>query len=620
MIPFVRVAAVTPAVSVANPKANAEALAKSFTEATDAGARVVVAPELALTGYTCGDLFHTQSLEAQTLEALEWLKAHLPHGKFFVFGLPLRLNDRLYNCAAVLKDGEVLGFVPKTYLPSYREFYEKRHFVSGKTLPTGATWHGIPVGADLLFDAEDFRFGVEICEDLWAVDAPSNRLALAGAQLILNLSASTESIGKAEYRRDLVRIQSGRLACAYVYASAGCGESTTDVVYGGHRLLANNGRLIAESRWEEGFSLMDFNPRWVDSVRMRETSFPDNPHAELRVIPCSDDTLVERARWADGSHACLERHPFVPHDDAQRLKRCQEIFRIQVAGLAKRFRHTKVSRLVIGLSGGLDSTLALLVCVQMCRELQLPASTILAVTMPGFGTTSRTLQNAKQLATQLGAELREISIVPEVEQHFRDICHDPAQHDVTYENAQARARTYILMDLANKENGLLVGTGDLSEIALGWSTYNGDHMSMYAVNCGVPKTLVRWCVRSVATVSEPELAKILDDICETPVSPELLPGEQHTEAIVGQYELHDFFLYYFMKYGSSRSELLDLANLLLADEFSKEELSRTLGIFCKRFVQQQFKRSAIPDGPKVGTIALSPRGDWRMPSDASFSL
>ena len=614
---FVRVAAVTPQVQVANPQANAAALLELLRAAAAQGAALAVAPELSLTGYTCADLFGMQSLEAQTEAAFAELLVTLPEGLVAVVGLPIRWEDRLYNCAAVLQRGQLLGLVPKVHLPTYREFYEKRHFVSGTTVPEGTTWRGIPFGTDLLFELGDLRFGVEICEDLWAVDAPSNRLAAARAQLIVNLSASTEAVGKATYRRDLVRMQSGRLACAYAYAAAGMGESTTDVVYGGHRILANNGRILAEARWSEGISLMDFNPHWVDVVRQRETSFPDLPRVAMRRVTCP---LPEALREADGTLAGLEAHPFVPADDARRTERCREILRIQVAGLAKRFSHTHSKRLVIGLSGGLDSTLALLVCAQMCRALGLPGKTILAVTMPGFGTSKRTRSNAGALAELLGAELREISIVPGVEQHFRDIGHDPACHDVTYENAQARARTYLLMDLANQSGGLLVGTSDLSEIALGWSTYNGDHMSMYAVNCGVPKTLVRWCVETVARESEADLAAVLRDICDTPVSPELLPGEQHTEAIVGQYELHDFFLYYFQKYGCSRAELSDLARLLLSDQFSPEEIDRTLDIFARRFVQQQFKRSAIPDGPKVGTIALSPRGDWRMPSDAAFSL
>ncbi len=612
---FYRVAAASPAVSVASPAANAEAILAQARAASAQGAALLLTPELSLTGYTCGDLFGCQALAEQTEAALRRLTAELPEGLLLAAGLPVEVDDRLYNCAAILRRGAILGYVPKTHLPTYREFYEKRHFVPAALLPPGATVGGVPIGADLLFDAGPFRFGAELCEDLWAVDAPSHRLAAARAHLILNLSASTEAVGKAAYRRDLVRLQSARLACAYAYASAGPGESTTDVVYGAHRLLANNGRLLAESRWEEGLSLMDFRPAWVDAVRRRETSFPELPIPPHRLVPCGAP-LPE----SDGTLAGLDPAPFVPADDASRRERCQEILRIQTAGLAKRFAHTRSKRLVLGLSGGLDSTLALLVCSRLCRARGLPPETVLAVTMPGFGTGARTHANAAALAHALGAELREIPIGPLVTQHFGDIGHDPAVRDVTYENAQARARTYILMDLANQESGLLVGTGDLSEIALGWSTYNGDHMSMYAVNCGVPKTLVRYCVETVAADSPAPLAAILRDICATPVSPELLPGEQHTEAIVGAYDLHDFFLYYFMKYGCSRAELRDLAGLLLADRFDAEAIDRALAIFCRRFVAQQFKRSAIPDGPKVGTVALSPRGDWRMPSDAALTL
>ena len=615
MTGFVRIAAASPAVSVADPAANAEAILAAAEAARAQGASLLLTPELSLTGYTCGDLFGCRSLAERTEEALARVVAEAPEGLLLVAGLPVAIADRLYNCAAVARRGEVLGLVPKTHLPTYREFYEKRHFVPGTALPPGATWRGVPIGTDLIFACGELRFGIEICEDLWAVDAPSHRLAAARAHLILNPSASTEAVGKAAYRRDLVRMQSARLACAYAYASAGPGESTTDVVYGAHRVLANNGRVLAESRWEEGLSLMDIRPAWIDAVRRRETSFPELPLAAHRLVDCGAP-----GGGADGTLAGLDPAPFVPADPAHRRERCAEILRIQVAGLAKRFAHTRAKRLVLGLSGGLDSTLALLVCARLCRERGLPPETVLAVTMPGFGTGARTHGNAAALARELGAELREIPIGPGVERHFRDIGHDPAVRDVTYENAQARARTYILMDLANQEGGLLVGTGDLSEIALGWSTYNGDHMSMYAVNCGVPKTLVRYCVQAIADDAPPALAATLRDICDTPVSPELLPGEQHTEAIVGSYDLHDFFLYYFMKYGSSRAELRDLATLLLADRFPAATIDRTLAIFCRRFVAQQFKRSAIPDGPKVGTVALSPRGDWRMPSDASLAL
>ena len=572
---FHRIAAITPSVSVANPLANAKAILDLAYRAYHRGAQLILTPELSLTGYTCGDLFGSASLAKQTKEALDFLQINLDNRFDLVVGLPVAVDDRLYNCAAVIHCGSVVGYVPKTHLPTYREFYEKRHFVSGAALPPNAEIDGVPIGTDLLFDVGAFRFGIEICEDLWAVDAPSNRLAAARAHLILNPSASTEAVGKAAYRRDLVRMQSARLSCAYAYASAGSGESTTDVVYGAHRILANNGRVLAESRWEEGISLMDFRPDWIDAVRRRETSFPELPLAPCRVIQAYIPGFEPSE--SDGSLAGLDPTPFVPADDARRQERCREILRIQVAGLTKRFTHTHAKRLVIGLSGGLDSTLALLVCHETCKRLGLPPrETILAVTMPGFGTSHRTHANVQALAQELDIELREIPIGPGVEQHFKDIGHDPAVRDITYENAQARARTY--------------------------------------------KTLVRYCVESVAADSPADLAATLRDICDTPVSPELLPGDQQTEAIVGSYELHDCFLYYFMKYGCDRDDLRDLATFLLGDRYDAEEIERTLNSFCRRFVTQQFKRSAIPDGPKVGTVALSPRGDWRMPSDASFTL
>ncbi len=620
MTGFLRIATVTPRVSVANPMANANALLEVFTEAVAQGAHLVVAPELSLTGASCGDLFRTASLEAQTQEALNFLCTHLPSNGIFVVGLPLRQADRFFNCAAVLQQGHILGYVPKTHLPNAHLSDERRHFTSATLLPANATHNGIPLGTDLLFCAETLRFGIELSDDLWAIEPPAHRMIAGRAHLILNLAADTEAIAKAEMRRDMVRMQSARLACAYAYTSSGIGESTTDTVCGGHRILAVNGRLLNEARWETGVSLMDIAPSWIDAIRCRETTLPDLPSPTLRTIPFCGPEAAHYGS-ADGSLAGLEANPFVPADPIERNKRCREVLRIQTEALRKRVEHTQARRLVIGLSGGLDSTLALLVCDATRHALGLPPSAILAVTMPGFGTSGRTYHNACTLAQALGAELREISIVPGVEQHFRDIGHPQDVHDVTYENAQARARTYLLMDLANQEQGLLVGTGDLSEIALGWSTYNGDHMSMYSVNCGVPKTLVRSCVETVAEETDlPMLAEVLRDICTTPVSPELLPGEQHTEALVGQYEIHDSLLYYFMKYGCSRQQLAELAELLLADSFGKEAIDKALEVFCRRFIQQQFKRSASPDGPKVGTIALSPRGDWRMPSDASLTL
>ncbi len=602
---FYRVATVVPKVTLASPMANAKALLECFREASAQGAGIAVAPELSLTGATCGDLFGRASLEAQTADALAYLCAELPKDSIYIVGLPIRWNGDLFSCAAVLQKGKVLGYVPKVTLTPE----ESRTFTSANELPEGANVGGIPLDATLLFKAGEVKFGVEVSYSLWNVVAPSERFASARAHLVVSLASDIEIVGQGALRRELVKVQSGRLACAYAYVTAGEGESTTDTVHSGHTLLANNGKLIAESQWATGVTLMDFNPRWIEALQ--KDALRTLTHEVLPTIVC------EPIPQADGTKAGLDAMPFVPSDDTACMARCKEIFKIQVAGLARRFTHTRSKRLVIGLSGGLDSTLALLVSAQMCRELSLPVTTILGVTMPGFGTSKRTRSNVDVLAEELGIELREISIVPQVELHFKDIGHDATVQDVTYENAQARARTFILMDLANQEGALHVGTGDLSEIALGWSTYNGDHMSMYSVNGGVPKTLMRACVESVARESTAALAAALRDICATPVSPELLPGEQHTESLVGSYELHDFFLYYFIKYGCTRAELLELANLLHG---GNPEIERTLEIFCRRFVQQQFKRSASPDGPKVGTIGFSPRGDWRMPSDATFLL
>ncbi len=605
MTAFYRVATVVPKVTLASPMANAKALLECFREASAQGAGIAVAPELSLTGATCGDLFGRTSLEVQTAEALAYLCAELPKEGIYIVGLPIRWNGDLFSCAAVLQKGAVLGYVPKVMLTPE----EARIFTSANELPEGATVEGIPLDSSLLFKAGEVKFGVEVSYSLWNVVAPSDRFASARAHLVVALASDIEMVGQGALRRELVKVQSGRLACAYAYVTAGEGESTTDTVHSGHTLLANNGKLIDESQWTTGVTVMDFNPRWIETLQ--KDALRSLTHETLPTIVC------EPIPQADGTKAGLDAMPFVPSDDAACMARCKEIFKIQVTGLARRFTHTRSKRLVVGLSGGLDSTLAVLVCAQMCRELSLPATTILGVTMPGFGTSKRTRSNVDILAEELGIELREISIVPQVELHFKEIGHDPAVQDVTYENAQARARTFILMDLANQENALYVGTGDLSEIALGWSTYNGDHMSMYSVNGGVPKTLMRACVERVARESTPALATTLRDICATPVSPELLPGEQHTESLVGSYELHDFFLYYFIKYGCTRAELSELAHLL---HRGNPEIERTLEIFCRRFVQQQFKRSACPDGPKVGTIGFSPRGDWRMPSDASFLL
>ncbi len=611
---FYRIVAITPHVSVANPKTNAEELLQRFRKMSRDGLCLAVAPELSLTGATCGDLFGSASLEAQTDAALDDLCRELPHGPIFVVGLPLRIHERLYNCAAVLQNGKVLGYVPQVNVPCYGAFEEARHFTSGATLPEGTTYKGAPVNAYQLFDAGAFTFGVEVGDNLWAPTSPALQLVSGRAQLIVNLAATQETVGAEEERRELVRVLSGRYACAYLYVAAGNGESTTDGVCSAHSIIANNGRLLADQHWQSGATPADFNPRWIQAARQRACGFDALPFVQLPKVACA--SVKQFAVEPEFAH--LSAQPFVPEDPNELKKRCHQILRIQQAGLAQRLSHVHAKRMVLGLSGGLDSTLALLVCVRVCESCGYAPKDILAVTMPGFGTSERTRNNVEIIARELGVELREIKIGPQVELHFKDIGHDPEVHDVTYENAQARARTYILMDLANEVNGLLVGTGDLSEIALGWSTYNGDHMSMYSVNCGVPKALVRHCVRTYAEEVGGALGAALQDICDTPVSPELLPGEQHTESLVGNYDLHDCFLYYFMKYGCSRTELRDLAQFLWGEKMPSEAIERALDIFCRRFVQQQFKRSASPDGPKVGTIALSPRGDWRMPSDASF--
>ncbi len=609
---FIRVAAVTPKVAVANPRANAESLLEHFRTAEAQGAQIVIAPELALTGATCGDLFGLAALETQTQEALRYLCENLPANGVYGVGLPLRHAGCLYNVVAILQGGKVLGYVPKAHLAPAVTSAERRYFTAGTVLEPGATHDGVPFGTDLCFELAGARVGVVIGE---ALDCAT----LSPAHLILNPTAVGEVVGQAANRREWARLQTARAVCAIASAGAGMGESTTDGVFSGHRILANNGRVIAESRWSEGVSLMDFNPAWADFARRRagiSHSASAIPHS---LIACSAVTSLGEP-FADGSHAGLKATPFVPQDADRCTERCEEILTIQSAALAKRFTHTRAKRLVLGLSGGLDSTLALLVCARMCRDLGLSPETILAVTMPGFGTSGRTRGNVDCLTEALGVELREIPIASAVEQHFKDIAHDPAVQDVTYENAQARMRTLILMDLANQEGGLLVGTGDLSEIALGWSTYNGDHMSMYSVNCGVPKTLMRACVLAVARQRGGILAEALEDICATPVSPELLPGAQPTEDLVGAYELHDCFLYYLLKYGCAREQLAELAALLWGKQYDAPTRERTLDIFCRRFIQQQFKRSASPDGPKVGTIALSPRGDWCVPSDAALQL
>ena len=618
---FYRIAAGVPRVKVADPQTNAAEVLRLVHMARKNGCAALVLPELALTGYTCGDLFEQRVLLQAAEEALGKVLAGIQNSTMVVIvGLPVRVQSRLFNVAAVLQNGRILGLAGKTYLPNYREFYEKRHFRSIREYdgtPITLCGQTVPLGGNLVFDAgNDFVFGCELCEDMWAVVPPSATLALGGAKLIFNLSAGPELVGKAEYRKSLVAGLSARYACIYAFAGAGVHESTSDLVFSGHAIVSENGRILSENeRFEQNGTLIyaEVKPAWMEQQRRSWTSFNDVPTQSVQRIAVTPPPTVRSLKFRS-----LPPFPFVPADATDRAARCQEIFAIQATGLAQRVTHTGAKRLVVGLSGGLDSTLALLVCARCCDLLKLPRTAICAITMPGMGTGGRTYRNACALAREVGAELREISIQKAVLQHFKDIGHNPKDLNVVYENAQASERTQILMDVANELGGLVVGTGDLSEIALGWSTFNGDHISMYAVNCGVPKTLVRYLVEYVAAISEPKLAATLRDINDTPVSPELLPGgNQQTEAILGSYIIHDFFLYYFLRYAESPENLQALAEHAFKGQFTKAEIQRALALFVRRFFSQQFKRNCVPDGPKVGTIALSPRGDWRMPSDAS---
>ena len=628
MFGFYRVAAAVPQVEVADVAFHVEEILRLYRQTCGKGAAAAVFPELSLTGYSAGDLFFHPVLHRAALEGLRQLSdATAGQKTLLIVGAPLAVRDNLYNAAFVLGAGRVLGVVPKQILPNYREFYEKRQFQSGRgVVGTTVTLFGeeVPFGTDLIFDdGKNFRFGIELCEDLWGVVPPSSHLALGGALAVFNPSAGTELAAKADYRRELVKQQSARILGSYVLASAGVTESTTDVVFGGHALIADNGRLAAENerfRRDGSIVFADIDFEKLIAARRSESSFHDNalpPGMSFRTV-----ALPEAPQAPDWEFAWNPPRPFVPAEDDRRA-RCREIFRIQSAGLAKRVERSHAQTLVLGVSGGLDSTLALLVACECAELLKMPKSAVRAFTLPGFGTTGRTRGNGERLCEALGVDLREINITEAALQHFRDIGHDPAVLDTAYENVQARERTQILMDVANQTGGLVVGTGDLSEIALGWSTYNGDHMSMYAVNCSIPKTLIRFMLETVAEERGGALAEVLRDIIATPVSPELLPPdpdgkiEQKTEEILGPYELHDFFLYHFMKYQASPAKIRALAAAAWEGVYSAELIETTLERFLKRFFRQQFKRSCSPDGPKVGTVALSPRGDWRMPSDAS---
>ncbi len=622
---FVKVAAVTPRVAVANPEENARAIIEGVKKAGGEGAKVIVFPELSITGYTCGDLFWQDELLFGAERALVSIVKETAGVDALCFaGLPLSRGGKTYNVAAAFSKGEILGFVPKTYLPSYNEFYEARHFARGMgdpvmvRLPFGEGM--APMGSRILFSCQEVPelvVAAELCEDLWTPEPPSIRHARNGATLIVNLSASDETTGKAAYRKGLVAGQSARLVCGYVYASAGEGESTQDVVYSGHDIIAENGHVLGEtSRFECGMAVSEVDVRRLVADRRRMTTYEmaRDGYREVSFSLSVGETRLTRF---------IDPAPFVPRDEGEKRERCEEILSIQSAGLARRISHTGARQAVIGVSGGLDSTLALLVAARAFDRLGLSRGGILAVTMPGFGTTDRTYGNALQLVSSLGATLREVDIKEAVRVHFRDIGHDEAVRDVTYENCQARERTQILMDLANKGGGLVVGTGDLSELALGWATYNGDHMSMYAVNSSVPKTLVRHLVRYYAdSCGDSGLRSVLMDVLDTPVSPELLPPEggaiaQKTEDIVGPYELHDFFLYQVLRFGFPPKKVYRLARAAFAGEYGDDVILRWLSVFYKRFFSQQFKRSCLPDGPKVGSVAVSPRGDLRMPSDAS---
>ncbi|MBS5505652.1 MULTISPECIES: NAD(+) synthase [Clostridium] len=627
---FIKVAAGTPKIRVADCRYNAEQIFTMMREADKQGVKVLCLPELCLTGYTCGDLFLQDTLLCGAEEGLQTiLEATRNLDMVTVLGLPVRCkwDNKLYNCAAVIQSGEILGLVPKTYLPNYGEFYEERWFASGAGVETSVDLCGETVDMDAagLFACEtvpNLVLGVEICEDLWATEPPSARLARGGATVILNLSASNELVGKSGYRRNLVVGQSGRLVCGYVYADAGEGESTTDLVFTGHNMIAENGALLAERRFATGLTISEIDVDRLAYERRRMTTFNGQRQADLWRASFSlplEETRLTRA---------VSPAPFVPADAEDRAERCNEILKIAALGLKKRLEHTGARTAVVGLSGGLDSTLAILITAVAMKLLDRPASDIIAVTMPCFGTTDRTRDNAVELAERLGATLKRIDIGSAVKVHFKDIGQSMEDHSVTFENGQARERTQVLMDIANQNGGLVIGTGDLSELALGWATYNGDHMSMYGVNAGIPKTLVRHLVAFVSDdkgSEDPRLSAVLDDILDTPVSPELLPAiegkiSQKTEDLVGPYELHDFFLYYAIRWGFPPRKVFRLAEHALGRTYDRATILKWLNSFYRRFFTQQFKRSCLPDGPKVGSVTLSPRGDWRMPSDAVAAL
>lgn len=624
---FIKTAAAVPEIRVADCGYNADAIIELMTEANKQRVKVLIFPELCVTGYCCHDLFLQPALLNGALKALDKIvKASAGSDTLTAVGCPLVFRGELYNCAVIVQNNQILGVVPKRHLPNYNEFYEARQF---SPAPVGEfemelLGRTVPFGLDMLFtcrEIPEFIFGVEICEDLWSPLPLSVDLALGGAVIIANLSASNETIGKDEYRRELVTGQSGRLMCGYVFSSAGEGESTQDLVFGGHRMIAENGKLLCDSGlYTTGLTVSEIDVQKLAYERRRNSTFRCVGSNKMRRVPFSmkvEQTVLTRE---------IETLPFVPKSNSAKNKRCADILAMQAHGLAKRIKHTNSKSVVVGVSGGLDSCLALLVCVDAMRLLSRPASDVIAVTMPCFGTTKRTKSNAEKLCGILGTALRVIDISESVKRHFADISHNENDRDVTYENSQARERTQVLMDIANQEGGMVIGTGDLSELALGWATYNGDHMSMYGVNSSVPKTLVRHIIRYYAeTADNSELRAVLLDIFNTPVSPELLPAEngeisQITEDLVGPYELHDFFLYYGIRWGYPPQKVYRLARYSFGDSYDSETILKWLRTFYRRFFSQQFKRSCLPDGVKVGSVSLSPRGDWRMPSDAQAAI
>ena len=624
---FVKVAAATPDIRVADVEFNTQNIINAMEEAQKNGAKILVFPELCVTGYTCSDLFDHSVLLKASRKALIEIAENTNDKDMLVFvGAPLEVNGKLYNVAAAMNQGEIIGFTTKTFLPNYGEFYEMRQFTPGPQTVREITFEGkkIPFGPQILFQAEGMEelvVAAEICEDVWSPVPPSIQAALEGATVIVNCSASDETIGKDTYRRALISGQSARLISGYIYANAGEGESTTDLVFGGHNIIAENGTVLKESsRYVNEIIYSELDLQRITGERRKNTTFQ----------PLDEETLVRVPFTVEETKTFLTRtfpkKPFVPSDEQTRAQRCEEILTIQAMGLKKRLAHTNARTAVVGISGGLDSTLALLVTARAFDMLGRDKKDIIAVTMPCFGTTDRTYQNACEMSKKVGATLIEVPIADAVNVHFRDIGHDPEDHSVTYENCQARERTQVLMDIANKTWGMVIGTGDLSELALGWATYNGDHMSMYGVNASVPKTLVRHLVKYAADDTKDEALKnVLYDVLDTPVSPELLPPKdgdiaQKTEDLVGPYELHDFFLYFMLRFGYEPSKIFRIACMTFDGEYDKETIFKWLETFCRRFFSQQFKRSCLPDGPKVGTVALSPRGDWRMPSDACVAV